>query len=69
MSNKLLCLRRLAATKSTLRFHQIHTQSKMPAPKIRNISPLSPEEAKWTELRKIEWTDQVPCVPEPDFVD
>ena len=28
------------------------------APKITRISPLSPDEAKWTELRKIEWTDQ-----------
>ncbi|GAB7359625.1 hypothetical protein MBLNU230_g6808t1 [Neophaeotheca triangularis] len=28
------------------------------APKIRNISPLSPDEAKWTQLKKIEWTDQ-----------
>lgn len=28
------------------------------APKIRRIGPLPTEEAKWTELRKIEWTDQ-----------
>ncbi|CZT18594.1 related to YSA1-sugar-nucleotide hydrolase [Ramularia collo-cygni] len=28
------------------------------APTIRRISPLPTEEAKWTELRKIEWTDQ-----------
>jgi len=28
------------------------------APKINHIGPLSPEEAKWTELRKIEWSDQ-----------
>ncbi|QIW99900.1 hypothetical protein AMS68_005418 [Peltaster fructicola] len=27
-------------------------------PKINRISPLSADEAKWTELRKIEWTDQ-----------
>ncbi|KAK0252216.1 hypothetical protein LTS09_012779 [Friedmanniomyces endolithicus] len=27
-------------------------------PKIDRISPLSADEAKWTELRKIEWTDQ-----------
>ncbi|KAK4502661.1 hypothetical protein PRZ48_006087 [Zasmidium cellare] len=27
-------------------------------PRIDKIGPLSPEEAKWTELRKIEWTDQ-----------
>ncbi|EMC94217.1 hypothetical protein BAUCODRAFT_94415, partial [Baudoinia panamericana UAMH 10762] len=27
-------------------------------PKINRISPLSAEEAKWTELKKIEWTDQ-----------
>ncbi|KAI1075462.1 NUDIX hydrolase domain-like protein [Whalleya microplaca] len=27
-------------------------------PKIRNVGPLSPAEAKWTELRKIEWVDQ-----------
>jgi ADP-ribose pyrophosphatase len=27
-------------------------------PKIRNISALSADEAKWTELKKIEWTDQ-----------
>ena len=25
---------------------------------IRKISPLSPDEAKWTQLNKIEWTDQ-----------
>ena len=28
------------------------------APKIRKISPLSADEAKWTQLNKIEWTDQ-----------
>ncbi|MCJ1475953.1 hypothetical protein MMC13_004617 [Lambiella insularis] len=28
------------------------------APVIRKISPLSPSEAKWTQLSKIEWTDQ-----------
>ncbi|MCJ1400180.1 hypothetical protein MMC11_003384 [Xylographa trunciseda] len=28
------------------------------SPKIRRISPLSPTEAKWTQLNKIEWTDQ-----------
>ena len=28
------------------------------APKINRISPLSADEAKWTELRKIEWSDQ-----------
>ncbi|OQO02334.1 hypothetical protein B0A48_11888 [Cryoendolithus antarcticus] len=28
------------------------------APSIDRISPLSADEAKWTELRKIEWTDQ-----------
>ena len=28
------------------------------APTINRITPLSAEEAKWTELRKIEWTDQ-----------
>ncbi|MCJ1433988.1 hypothetical protein MMC27_003353 [Xylographa pallens] len=28
------------------------------SPKIRRISPLSPSEAKWTQLNKIEWTDQ-----------
>ncbi|KAK4542454.1 hypothetical protein LTR36_006706 [Oleoguttula mirabilis] len=28
------------------------------APKITRISPLSPDEAKWTELQKIEWQDQ-----------
>ena len=27
-------------------------------PKINRISPLDASEAKWTELRKIEWTDQ-----------
>ncbi|KAI0004773.1 NUDIX hydrolase domain-like protein [Xylariaceae sp. FL0662B] len=27
-------------------------------PKIRNVGPLSSDEAKWTELRKIEWIDQ-----------
>ncbi|KAK3719894.1 hypothetical protein LTR37_004017 [Vermiconidia calcicola] len=30
----------------------------MPSPKIRKVGPLPSEEAKWTELRKIEWTDQ-----------
>lgn len=30
------------------------TKRKMPSPKIRNIGPLPSEEAKWTELRKIE---------------
>lgn len=30
------------------------TKRTMPSPKIRNIGPLPPEEAKWTELRKIE---------------
>ena len=29
------------------------------APKINRVSPLSADEAKWTELRKIEWSDQV----------
>lgn len=33
--------------------------SKTQEPQIRKISPLSENEAKWTELRKIEWTDQV----------
>ncbi|KAF2482669.1 NUDIX hydrolase domain-like protein [Neohortaea acidophila] len=28
------------------------------APKVKKIGPLSADEAKWTELRKIEWTDQ-----------
>ncbi|KAK5123780.1 hypothetical protein LTR85_002416 [Meristemomyces frigidus] len=28
------------------------------APKITRISPLSADEAKWTELQKIEWQDQ-----------
>jgi len=28
------------------------------APKIRRISPLGEDEAKWTTLQKIEWTDQ-----------
>jgi len=28
------------------------------APKINRVSPLSADEAKWTELRKIEWSDQ-----------
>ena len=28
------------------------------APQIRKISPLSADEAKWTQLNKIEWTDQ-----------
>lgn len=28
------------------------------APKINRISPLSADEAKWSELQKIEWTDQ-----------
>jgi len=28
------------------------------APRIDRIGPLPSEEAKWTELRKIEWTDQ-----------
>ncbi|KAJ9630655.1 hypothetical protein H2203_001178 [Taxawa tesnikishii (nom. ined.)] len=32
--------------------------SKTQEPQIRKISPLSENEAKWTELRKIEWTDQ-----------
>ncbi|KAK3676870.1 hypothetical protein LTR78_003074 [Recurvomyces mirabilis] len=27
-------------------------------PKINRVTPLSADEAKWTELRKIEWTDQ-----------
>lgn len=30
------------------------TRRKMPSPKIRKIGPLPSEEAKWTELRKIE---------------
>jgi hypothetical protein len=30
------------------------TKGKMHSPKIRNIAPLPSEEAKWTELRKIE---------------
>ncbi|KAM0722658.1 hypothetical protein Q7P37_002099 [Cladosporium fusiforme] len=28
------------------------------SPKIDRVGPLSADEAKWTELRKIEWTDQ-----------
>ncbi|KAF1822388.1 uncharacterized protein K489DRAFT_381142 [Dissoconium aciculare CBS 342.82] len=32
--------------------------TKTQEPKIRRISPLSEDEAKWTTLQKIEWTDQ-----------
>ncbi|KAF2424887.1 hypothetical protein EJ08DRAFT_672160 [Tothia fuscella] len=32
--------------------------SKMQEPKIKKISALSSEEAKWIEFNKIEWTDQ-----------
>ncbi|EME45853.1 hypothetical protein DOTSEDRAFT_71522 [Dothistroma septosporum NZE10] len=31
--------------------------STLQAAKIKRVGPLSPDEAKWTELRKIEWVD------------
>ncbi|KAF7188931.1 putative Nudix hydrolase P35G2.12 [Pseudocercospora fuligena] len=35
-----------------------HLKMSAAGPKIRRIGALDPSEAKWTELRKIEWTDQ-----------
>lgn len=46
--------RQIARSSQLLRQFSMSSQ----APAIRRISPLPTEEAKWTELRKIEWTDQ-----------
>ncbi|KAK5709989.1 hypothetical protein LTR17_019265 [Elasticomyces elasticus] len=54
----MLALRQKIFTKALPR--HIRTLGKMATqkPTIDRISPLSADEAKWTELRKIEWTDQ-----------
>lgn len=44
--------------KPNLRLSQRTFKNMTSEPKINRISPLSADEAKWTELRKIEWTDQ-----------
>ncbi|KAF2768364.1 hypothetical protein EJ03DRAFT_121947 [Teratosphaeria nubilosa] len=44
--------------RSCLRFFSTTKMAEAQAPKINRISPLTADEAKWTELRKIEWTDQ-----------
>jgi ADP-ribose pyrophosphatase len=40
------------------RGRQFSIMAQQQAPRVNKISPLSADEAKWTELRKIEWTDQ-----------
>ncbi|USW52767.1 Putative NUDIX hydrolase domain-containing protein [Septoria linicola] len=45
-------------TRTTQLIRHFTMSSAGQAPKINRISPLSADEAKWTELRKIEWTDQ-----------
>lgn len=47
-------VRQITRSSQLLRHFSMSSQ----APTIRKISPLSADEAKWTELRKIEWTDQ-----------
>jgi hypothetical protein len=47
--------RRLSLFCSSIRsVRSYRTLRDMPSPKIKNISPLPADEAKWTELRKIE---------------
>ena len=48
----------VASKRVFLTARHFSTSAMAQAPKINRISPLSPDEAKWTELNKIEWTDQ-----------
>lgn len=47
-----------AGRRTTLILRQFNSATMAQTPKINRISPLATEEAKWTELRKIEWSDQ-----------
>jgi len=52
----------MQAWRARHRLHRLSRQFTMSSetqlPRIRKISPLSEDEAKWTTLQKIEWTDQ-----------
>ena len=59
---------RLYRVGTSLQLRSLSTTTTMQTPKIRKIGPLPSEEAKWTELRKIEVrTDTTYHMPEHLF--